>query len=291
MFKRLLICTDLVDGLQRFVHFVPSLATGGVEHITFLHVLPVDGREIPRIDEAKVQQIREKLSVAQTQAPPGVEVKVEVQSGRVDERILAVMKDHHCDLVIVGAQSRSLLTEKLFGSTSVSVCQHGKVPVLIVRPQLISAYTVEELELRCRHLFRYFLLPYDGSKTSDFLVSQIKRYAEKRPADSLEECLLQWVIEENNRVERMLHDSRVQEAETKLAEIKADLEQLDLKVTSKVVCGEPIPEMLKAALEYDVTAIALASGTMGKLTEWSTPSFAAELMRRSWHPILFFPSI
>lgn len=288
MFQRLLICTDLLDGLQRLVHFVPSLAAGGVQQITFLHVIPIDGREIPRIDEDKVQQARAKLSSAE--APTGIEVKVEVQTGRVDERILATAKDYHSDLIILGTSSRSLLTEKLFGSTSVALCQRSKAPVFLLRPQLISAYTVEELDLRCRHLFRYFLLPYDGGRAADYLIDQVKHYAQRQSETSLQECLVQWVIETNDRVDQLLHVSRVQEAEAKLAKVKTDLEQLNLKVTTKIADGEPIPETLKAALEYDITVIALASTTMGKLAEWSKPSFVGEMLRRSWHPVLFFPA-
>jgi nucleotide-binding universal stress UspA family protein len=270
---------------------VPSLAAAGIEHITFLHVLPVDGRGIPRVDETKMQQVREQLSVAKAEAPPNVEVEVEVQGGRIDERILAVAKDHQCDLIILGSESRSLLTEKLFGSTAVSLCQRGTTPILIFRPQLISVYTVEELDLRCRHLLRYFLLPYNGDKASDYLISQVKKCAEESPSSPLQECLLLQVIEDSDRLEKLMRENRVKEAETKLAAAKATLESTGLKVNTQIVFGEPIPETLKAALEYDIAAIAIASASMGKLAEWSGPSFTGELIRRSWHPILFFPPV
>lgn len=291
MFHRLLICTSLSDGLQRLVRFVPSLAAGGVQQITFLHVVPLEGRGVPRADESKVQRARKQLTVTETEIPDGVEVKIEVQSGRVAERILATAKANHSDLIILGTESRSLLTEKLFGSTGAALCQSSTVPILIMRPQLLSAFMFDELELRCRHMFRYFLMPYDGSKAADYLVSQVKKYAKTRPADSLQHCFLLWVIEDSDRIEKLLHDSRVQAAETKLAAVKTDLEQLDLTVTAQVVTGEPIPEVSKAALEHDIAAIAIASATLGKLTEISSPSFTGELLRRSWHPILFFPPI
>jgi nucleotide-binding universal stress UspA family protein len=291
MFHRLLICTSLSDGLQRLVHFVPSLAASGLQHITFLHVLPVDGRGIPRVDEGRKQQVKEQLSVAKAEAPAEVEVAVEVQAGRTDERILAVAKAHQCDLIILGSESRSLLTEKLFGSTAVSLCQQGTTPILILRPQLISVYTVEELDLRCRHLLRYFLLPYNGDRASEYLISQVKKCAGERPASILQECLLFQVIDNSDRLEKIMRESRLKEAEAKIAAAKATLESTGLKINTQIVFGEPIPETLKAALEYDITAIAIASATMGKLAEWSGPSFTGELIRRSWHPILFFPPI
>lgn len=290
MFQRLLICTTLTDGLQRLINFVPQLAEGGIQHVTFLHVLPVDGREIPKVDEEKVQQVKERISVAQADAHTSIEVKVEVQVGRSAERILATAQSDRADLIILGTESRSLLTEKLFGSTAIAVCQARKFPVLILRPQLISTYTVEELALRCRHLFRYFLLPYNGSRAADHMIGQIKQAVTAPSNHALQECFLLWVLEDNARIDKLLHDSRLQEAETKLAAAKAELEQVGLQVTTQIVSGEPVPETLKVAVDYDITAIALASDALGRLTELSRPSFTGEMLRRSWHPVLFFPS-
>jgi nucleotide-binding universal stress UspA family protein len=289
MFQRLLICTSLADGLQRFTSFVASLAAAGVEQITFLHVVPLEGRGMPKADEEKVQHAREQLAVVQADLPTHLDVKVEVQAGRAAERILATAEAEQSDLIVLGTESRSLLTEKLFGSTAISLCQQNKLPVLILRPQLISTYTVEELDLRCRHLFRYLLVPYDGSKISDYLLSQIKqRVTQMTPG--LQECLLLRVIESHDRIDKIMHDSRIQEAKASLAQAQADLEQLNLKVTTRIEEGERIPVTLRMAMDYDITAIAVATDTLGKLAELSGPSFAGELLRRSWHPVLFFPS-
>jgi nucleotide-binding universal stress UspA family protein len=290
MFQRLLICTDLTDGLQRLVQFVPSLAAGGIQHITFLHVMPIDGREIPRIDETKVQQIREQLAVDPATIPTGVEVKVEVQTGRIPERVLATAQADQIDVIMLGTTQQSLLSEKLFGSTAITLCQARKVPILMMRPQLISSYTVEELKLRCRHLFRYLLLPINGSNASQYLVSTIQQQVQQQPNQALQQCFLLWVVEDNDRIDKLLYDSRMQEAEAGLAGAKAKLEAAHLEVVAQIGRGEPIPETLRIALEYDITAIALASDTLGKLAEWSKPSFTAELLRRSWHPVLFIPS-
>jgi hypothetical protein len=47
--------------------------------------------------------------------------------------------------------------------------------------------------------------------------------------------------------------------------------------------------VLAMAQEHDVSAIAIASSTLGKLIELSSPSFAGEILRRSWHPVVYFP--
>lgn len=287
MFQRLLICTSLADGLQRLVKLVPSFAAAGVQQITFLHVVPLEGRGIPKPNELKVKQATERLAIAKDGVPAGVDVQLEVQSGRVADCILATAQTHRSELVMLGTESRSLLTEKLFGSTAVGLCQSNRLPVLVLRPQLVSAYTLEELDLRCRHLFRYLLLPYDGSKTSEFLVAQIKQRTAHQSVPT--QCLLLRVIEDNDQIDKLMHDVRLKEAETQLAAAKQGLESSQLVVTTKIEQGDPVLGTLQAAMDYDVTAIAIATGTLGKLAEWSSPSFTGELLRRSWQPVLFLP--
>jgi nucleotide-binding universal stress UspA family protein len=286
MFQRLLICTDLSDGLHRLTHFVSSLAAGGVKQITFLHIIPVSGtREIPRIDEQKIAAVRDRLTPSPCE---GIDVQVEVEWGKPIEQILSAIKNHQPDLIMVGTPTRSLLTEKLAGSTLMDLCQRVTVPLMILRPQLLGAYTSEELDLRCRHLFRYLLIPYDGSRTADYLLGQVKQKAQNRPKDSLEECILCWVYQASGR--RGLPKAEFPEAsKVKLAAAKEELMALDLQVSTEVLEGTAIQEVLMTAQEHDVSAIAIASGSLGKLIEISSPSFAGEILRRSWHPVIYFP--
>jgi nucleotide-binding universal stress UspA family protein len=100
--------------------------------------------------------------------------------------------------------------------------------------------------------------------------------------------MLLWVIEEGGR-RSVPKDYQFTEAEETLATVKAELEKLGLQVNAEVRLGNPYEEVLDAALEYDISAIALSSDNLGKLIEWPVRSFAGELMRRSWHPVLFFP--
>jgi nucleotide-binding universal stress UspA family protein len=290
MFQRLLICTDLTDGLQRLANFVPSLAASGIKHITFLHVIPLpEGREIPRPDPKKTQDAHDRLAVAQQQALPEVTVEISVQWGRPLDLILSTIKTARPDLVLLGTPVRSLFTEKLFGSTAAGLYQRITVPVMIFRPQLLSAYTCEELELRCRHLFRYLLIPYDGSKTADYLVSRIKQQAQDRSPDSLQSCLLAWVVRGGRR--EIPIAAQKDNAQAKLNVVRAELEALNLAVETQVLEGEEVLEMLLTAAEHDISAIATASDTFGKLVELSARSFTGEILRRSWHPVIYFPPV
>jgi nucleotide-binding universal stress UspA family protein len=289
MFRHPLICTDFSDGLHRLTRFVPSLAAGGIQKLTFLHTVTISQeREVPRINEAELQAVRDRLTAALGPIPDGIEVKIDVQSGKPIDNILRASKSNGVDLIMLGIAGRSLITEKLFGSTTMELCQRTALPIVTLRPQLISTYTTEELDLRCRHLFRHVLVPYDGSESADYLVSRIKAIAQDRPTNSLQRILLCWVLEEQTR--RSLPRTYDQDsAREKLQSIQAELAALDLDVETEIRFGSPLNELLEAALERDIAAIAISSSTSNRLVGWSVPSFAEDILRRSWHPVLYFP--
>ncbi|MFE4107490.1 universal stress protein [Almyronema epifaneia] len=289
MYQRILICTDFSDGLYRFVDFVPDLVAGGAQYIVFFHNVPLEtDREIPRVDTDKIEAAKARLAIALSAVPEDVTVKVEVQSGRAIDNILKQAEVHDADVILLGMPTRSLLSEKIFGSTTVELSERTSVPLLILRPQLISAYTTEELALRCQHLFRYFLIPYDGSDGADYLVDQIKQQAQARPNRALETCRLCWVVDDSTRRELQVEDP-VAAAEEKLASVKASLDSLEMQVKTEVRQGIPIEEILKAAEIHDISAIAVCPGSKGRFFKWSVPSMTQDILRRSWHPVIYFP--
>jgi nucleotide-binding universal stress UspA family protein len=170
MFQSCLICTDFTDGLYRFIDYVPSLAQCGLKKIVFFHSVPLwEQGEIPRIDEQKIEQAKERFQKALENVPSGLDVKIEVLSGKPLDTIPRVLKTHSVDVIMTGTPIRSLLKEKFFGSTSAGLAKSTSQPLNIIRPELITTYTSEELALRCQHLWRYLLIPYNDSDTARYL--------------------------------------------------------------------------------------------------------------------------
>ena len=288
MFQSCLICTDLTDGLYRFVDCVPSLAQCGLKKIVFFHSVPLwEEGEVPRIDEEKVEQAEQRLQKALAHETSGVEVLVEVLSGKPLDTIPRVLKKHPVDVIMTGAPIKSLLEEKFFGSTSAGLAKITDRPLNIIRPELITTYTREELALRCQHLWRYLLIPYNDTETARYLIEEIKKYASDRPKDSLKQCMLMTAIDDCGR-KSLLAQERAQEAETKLQSVKSELEALGLEVNTLVKTGNPLEEITTAALDFDISAIAIATDYRNSLLQWTVRSFANDLMRTSWFPVLLF---
>ena len=288
MFQSCLICTDFTDGLHRLTDAVTDLAQFGLKQIVFFHSVPLwEEGEVPRIDEEKIQAAKDRFQKSLKNSPPGIEVKAEVLSGKPLDTIPKVLKNHPVDVILTGTPIKSLLQEQFFGSTSAGLAKLTSQPLNIIRPELISTCTTEELALRCRNMWRYLLIPYNDSESARYLIQQIKHYAQNRPENSLTQCMLLSVVDDCITRGVVVED-RIKQAQTSLASVKAELESLNLKVNMEVRKGNPLQETLAAAMDFDITAIAIATDYRNNLLQWTVRSYANDMMRSSWFPILLF---
>ncbi|MGD1903243.1 MAG: universal stress protein [Geitlerinemataceae cyanobacterium] len=287
MFQKVLICTDFKDGLLRFANCLESFVQSGIREIVFFHSVPLwtEG-DIPRVDDEKVAAARARFDTALANVPDGLSVKYEIRSDRPIDSICAVVKENDCELAILGSQGRTLLNEKLFGSTSTKLTQKLPIPMLVIRPAMVAAFTNEELELRCRSLFRRLLVAYDASEPSDALVDTLlARFCQ--PGDTaVDRCKLGWVIETTRRASV---DEKIEQARETIEAAGQRFADTGLAIETEVRTGDPIAEIVKMASESGVSAIAVTAHSLPAFLEWSRPSFPKQLLRSSLHPVLFFP--
>ncbi|MEL6929890.1 MAG: universal stress protein, partial [Cyanobacteria bacterium J06600_6] len=60
------------------------------------------------------------------------------------------------------------------------------------------------------------------------------------------------------------------------------------EVNTLVKQGDPLKEITAAALDFDISAIAIATDYRNNLLQWTVRSFANDVMRSSWFPVLLF---
>ncbi|MEL6382300.1 MAG: universal stress protein [Cyanobacteria bacterium J06626_18] len=291
MFQRALICTDFTDGLYRLGYVVPGLVEGGLSDITFFHNVAVPTeRSVPKVDQEGIESARQRFQEIIRDVPEGANVNIIAECGRPTDNILKQIKVTSADVVFLGTPTRSVLSEKLFGSTTMGLVERTPVPMMILRPQLASIYTTEELTIRCRNLFRYWLIPYDGTEGSDRFIKSLRTHFRTFPPPPEHKYLLLWVIDDSIRRE-LRGDNPMQDAEERLQKTAGMLRELDVTVETIVKEGDPLNEILMTAEQYNISAIATASRGIGGFMRWSVPSLTRDILRQSWHPVLYFPRV
>lgn len=294
MFKHLLIATDGEDGLDRLGHCLESLQATGVECVTFVHSIEYNEDIVgtPSRIAIEVEEAEQQLSSRLDPAPEGLSMDVFVQCGKPAKIILNAIQLNKPDVLILGMAIRNLLLEKMFGSTTMELLPRLSIPMLVMRPQLVSSFTLAELQLRCRHLFDCILIPYDFSESAQMLVDSVITLANTYAEGKKPSLLLLYVVDPSTRRNQSLDSQALrQKAEQDLQDVQHKLIEANphLSVMTEVRVGTPVREILMATGDSDMTAIAAASRNAGSFWEWSIPSLTGELLRKSWHPVLFFP--
>lgn len=295
MFKRILIATNFEDGLHRFTHCLSELHKGGVQQVSFVHSMEWEGEDhgLPEDPTPEIEATRRRLLESCGSIPAGMTVDAVVQIGKPTTVIRQAYEKFQPEAFLVGMAIRNLLVEKVFGSTTMEALSRSPIPVLVLRPQLIATFTLDELRLRSQNLFRSVLVTYDFSEFADHLLDRLIQQIKHSGKQQLHTIWVLYVIDPSSRQHQSRDlQQRKQEYEQKLEELKhrfaGDIPQVEIKTEVRI--GAPVKEILLAAGEADMTAIATASGNVGSFWEWSIRSTTGELLRKSWHSVLFFPS-
>lgn len=113
-------------------------------HITVLHVIETTFMETfftNKNSEEVKQEIRLKIAQeVQKLNQFNANVSVEVTNGVAWEEIISKAKGINADLIIIGANSKEDLSDKIFGSTAHKVAQKSNLPLLIVKNSCKKAY-------------------------------------------------------------------------------------------------------------------------------------------------------
>jgi nucleotide-binding universal stress UspA family protein len=147
MYRKLLVATDGSPLSKKAVRSAIDLAAALGAELVALYVVPrypvsyfeggvtIPAQEVSRIEEQWSQKGQAIVdAVLQTATAAGVKAKAVVtRSDLVAESILAAVKKHRCDLVVMASHGRKGLKRILLGSETQQVLTHGSVPVLVLR--------------------------------------------------------------------------------------------------------------------------------------------------------------
>jgi nucleotide-binding universal stress UspA family protein len=147
MYKRILVATDGSTLSKKAVRNAIDLAAAVGADLVALYVVPrypvsyfeggvtISMEDVERTEKQWSEKGQAVVDAVQQAAQAeGIKAKaVVVRSDLVAESIIAAVKKHKCDLVVMASHGRKGIKRVLLGSETQHVLTHSTVPVLVLR--------------------------------------------------------------------------------------------------------------------------------------------------------------
>jgi nucleotide-binding universal stress UspA family protein len=282
MFSRVLLPTDFSPHAGRTVQCIAQIP--GIVDLLLLHVLEAG----PDLDTTRGQHtVEERIRGAlgglndlkKEVGGPALPVRVLVHErvhDDVAETILSVASAEKADLIALGARGRTL-RNLVLGSVSAAVLRGARTGVLVVHDRVLDSGGAQGKY--CRSAFARVLVPVDFSKPSLDAVESLPRLAHGG------EVILLHVLGEDLKG-RDISIARGN-AEKRLGELKAGLEEGGFQVRTLVRTGKPAGEILRVTEDEDITLLILSRfGKKDYVEAIGIGSTAAEVAGKVQVPVL-----
>lgn len=292
MFERILIPADLSSESDKVFDY--ALALNGLKEVVAVHSVEASAYELIRerksdepeetvaahgIEPSAVevrhmpQEIRrreERLSEkGKKLRDAGIKFRAIVAEGdMVDIKVVELAEKENASLILVGSHGKSSWEEVLYGSVSEKVARKAKVPVLVLRYDLLDNASPAQL---AANTFKKVLFPTDLKPSSDKVID-----------------LLQLIKPQEVTVFYSVQQQREEEDEKarkkKLENIQMELNAAGIKAEIVLSYGDILEDILKAS--ETATSVVMASNGKGILKEWLTGSISLNVARKAKVPVV-----
>ncbi|MDD1751883.1 MAG: universal stress protein, partial [Methanotrichaceae archaeon] len=267
MFEKILVPTDFSAYAHKILDCVGDIHD--VKEVVLLNVVarPILTRFWDPVAEVKdaERKLAEEMKYIKV---PEIDVKpvvVSVLEREIAGAIQRVANEENVPLVVMGARGLSLIQSALMGSVSRNVLRFGDRHLLIMRFKAVESteslqFFTEQRSIReesprlekfSDDLFSRVLIPTDFSQASETAISFIKSIS------GIGELVLLHVVSKGDT--QMEINAYVKNAMKLLEGISQELSKEGLKVTTRVVVGNPVEQIRALAEEADVSLIAMSS--------------------------------
>lgn len=281
MFEKVLFPTDFSEYAQKTLECIGEIP--GIKELMLLHVVDATHPSKrgwthgPHIENAKILMEEKKEYLESL----GLKVKVKVDvitEGEVYREILETADKEKVSLIVMGARGKSPIKDLLLGGVSTNVVRHAKTNLLIMRYKLVEDLEGIKHEKFCPMIFSKVLLPTDFSEPAGKTVSFMKEIKD------IQEMVLLNVVNKGETNEEI--EENVNEAKSKLGDIKGELGRAGFMVKEHVRVGNLPEEIISTAEDEDVSLIAMSPHGKGWFRELLVGSTTCAVVRRAKRPVL-----
>lgn len=291
MFTRVLFPTDFSAYANAVFSCLPHLRPAlGIGVIVLVSV--IKDSDVPMPDTMNREEFRrvewsvqERLNIARMALEgQGVRVFTHVRYGAPARQILEVAEEEQVDLIILGAQGKTLAQELLLGSVAYEVVRGATVPVLIEKAHVVREMGRVQCQLFCQGMFSRVLHPTDFSECAQAAFQVVKRLK----SAGTEEVIVLHVQDERIMKHRSPEQIAAfdQEDTGRLQGLCRTLQMFGLSARPLLRRGHPVRETLRVAEEENASLIALGSYGRSALREILMGSTLENVLRLSRLPVL-----
>lgn len=291
MFGKVLFPTDFSAYANAVFACLPNLRKAmGIGAVVLVSVIKDSDVPMPdtmnREDFRRVEwSVRERLNIARMALEgQGLHVFTHVRYGSPAQEILSVAEEERVDLIIIGAQGKTLAQELLLGSVAYEVVRRATVPVLIQKALVVREMGHVQCRVVCEGMFSRVLHPTDFSECADAAFQVVKRL--KRVGT--QEVLVLHVQDERtmkHRTPEQLAAFDMEDTE-RLETMCRALLMFGLSARPLLRHGHPVHEALKVAEEEKATLIVLGTTGRSALREILAGSTFENVLRLTRLPVL-----
>ena len=303
MYKKMLVPLD-GSQLAEVVFPYASELTGSLDLETvILHVCTPDERASSTMQQAYVDT-RAKIVRHQSEVVKKnlglqskgkeLEVRGELTVGYPADEILRYASENKIDLILMATHGQSGIKRWSISSVTDKVLRASKVPVFLVRAE-VSYKTAYDKWPR-----KTFLVPLDGSKYAESVLPHIEILAKERGVEPIKVVLLTVCHIPNITADyaqaslqygwqeyvNQVMFSIMKADEQYLVEIEKRLKDTGLKVTSRVVNGNPIQKIVEFTNNNPFSIVVMATHGHSGYVHWAYGNVVEKVLHGISSPML-----
>lgn len=284
MFARILFPTDCSRQAEQLAECLHQMRAVGTEEIILLNIIDL-GPQIgfasdtfekllawKQDAEASLDELKQKIEAR------GIRTRWRVEPGKPAIDIVRIATEERVDLIVMGTHGHGFLRGALLGSVSHDVIRNAPVPVLALKVAVLDNLSNTERTVLCQHVFRRVLLPTNFSDCAEQALLQVK---ELRTA-GVKDVVVLHVREQRRRAQ----NETEQVIETKMQQIRSQLEFFGFSVTNIVLNGDPASAIGRVAGEQDVSLIVIGSHGRSAAEDVLVGSVSDAVICRHVRPVL-----